>query len=201
MTNEDKFDSLSDFLKFAIAHKVHIPFKEEKRTLILTEEKNEGKNQLESVELRFRKNTLFHFAFKLDDPDCCFLGKLFNTQVKHLRKAVDAVIFIEYQKNKKNKKYIFFVEMKSEQKGELSEKYKSSTLFWKFLNSFLEAYHEKLNWSDAEIVYILFDRNIRKEIKGKAPELPIKDIKYRAKGFSKPTYKDNKAEVEEFIAE
>ena len=188
---------LYDILKEVIEKEVQIDFDENNHCLILKEEQSEGSKVLKSVCFKLQndqhtkpKNYTFHFAFKLDDGRYKFLGQLFNARLEDIRKAVDVVLFCEFM----GKKYIFLVELKSNERKGFIYKFKSSKLFIKYLALYLSEYY-KIDISDFEFRSILFDRkvNTRKTVVVDYQN----DEKFYHQGFNKPT--NNEADIRNFI--
>jgi len=121
-------------------------------------------------------------AFKPDDKNYHFLGGLIKDKVKHIKKACDGIIFCKI----KGQNYVLLVELKSDYKDGLQDKYKAGRLFITFLNEILKSYYNiKENFM---VINILFDTNPQK---GKPMFLPVPNQRneeveiYVQQGFQK----------------
>lgn len=121
-------------------------------------------------------------AFKPDDKNYHFLGKLIKDKIKHIKKACDGIIFCKI----KSQNYVLLVELKSDYKDGLQDKYKAGRLFISFLNEILKNYYNiTVNFM---VINVLFDTNPQK---GKPMFLPVPNQRkenieiYVQQGFQK----------------
>ncbi|AFM06275.1 hypothetical protein Fleli_3973 [Bernardetia litoralis DSM 6794] len=164
-----------------------------------TQEKK--KTLLNSVTIIGIKSEDFIIAFKPDTDRFRFLGNLIKTKKegdeksrKPIKKSCDGIIFCKI----KGVHYILVVELKSEKRNSLQEKYKAVKLFLTFLNETLKMYYDiEKNFT---VINILFDRNLKS---GKPRFLPApsereKNIQiYFQQGFNKP--QENKTRIERIL--
>ncbi len=121
-----------------------------KKTRSITIVESEDDASLKSVTIN--KFTEVYFAFKLDDRDHPFLGKLIYGGI--WTRAVDAVIFGRVGSDD----YIFLVELKSNAKpSESVGKFKSSRAFIAFLRTVFELHDDLPLPDNSNIISILFD--------------------------------------------
>lgn len=187
-------------LKDFISVPAQIPFNDKKQYLTIIEEDPELTDKhLKSVNLVFGQNDtknakcIFHFAFKLDDKQYRFLGKLIKDDVKNIRKAVDAVVICEYN----NRKRILLIELKSKVNDSLEKKIKSSKLVVNYIKDYLNVF-SGVTLDGFEYCSILFDRRPIKQ--GKRKDFKKKyagDELFYHQGFGKS--KNNTAFIENFI--
>ncbi len=177
--------TIGEVLKMLMHQETHLVFDEQRKVITLLESENLKASNLRSVTIKGIEE--FYFALKLDREKHKFLGTLFN-EVSNIRKACDAVIFCRI----KDKKYIFLVELKSEDADHIPEKIKSTKAFLDYLNSIVSKYYQ-IDLHEFTRISILFDRKVNK---GKPNLVEKRAEKYYHHGFNKP---DDEVRILQFI--
>ncbi len=181
-------EALTEF----IADEAQLTFNQTNNTIKIEEPENTGSKQLRSVTLKGISE--FYFGLKLDHERFQFLGRLLKEG--RVRKAMDAILFCRMRKEgeKKAKDYVLLIELKSNDKGGIKEKIKSSKAFLGFIKVALNQYYQIDLTSFIELS-ILFDRKVTK--RGGLPDkIALGDATYFHKGFKK---QDNEVWLREFL--
>jgi hypothetical protein len=144
------------------------------KSIVIEEPDNNETSHLKSVEIRGFED--IYFATKLDLSGYQFLGNLVKDGF--LKKSCDAIIFAKI----KGINYSILVELKSQRRTSIPEKFKNCIAFFEYLKSIYKHYYQN-DLNNFKQINLLFDRQTNS--RNTSFEGKIEGICIKHRGFGK----------------